>query len=377
MKTLLIILSLVPAFADAQICNPIGNVMIFSNYDGGVLNIDVDVNIPNLKIGVLTYEGVTINLSGAHVNNVTAVEYAGYNANNAHCGQVINTSINGAPVGAATNITFLPTATLANPNGYTSMVCSYSCNNNVSQGGCNTADQVEDYFATLFNGVVYAHDTQYGCWSGSKMVSAGGTCCPVIPFSSTPTSSNVTCNTACDGTASVSAVGGTPPYTYLWSFGGSTTNSINGLCAGTYTVTVTDDAGASVLHTVTITEPSAIDESTSAAGTSITAANTSAGISYQWLDCDANFAMINGASSQSFTPTTTGNYAVELTLNGCSDTSACTLIDYTGIEELLQGKKEFVKIVDFLGRETVFKPNTPLIYLFGDGTRVRVMRLEE
>lgn len=48
-----------------------------------------------------------------------------------------------------------------------------------------------------------------------------------------------------DGTASVTATGGTPPYTYLWS-NGATTANINGLGGGTYTVTVTDANGCPV-----------------------------------------------------------------------------------------------------------------------------------
>ena len=46
----------------SQVCNPAGNVIVFSNYDGskettlGRLNIVVDVNIPNLKIGICSYE---------------------------------------------------------------------------------------------------------------------------------------------------------------------------------------------------------------------------------------------------------------------------------------------------------------------------------
>ena len=64
-------------------------------------------------------------------------------------------------------------------------------------------------------------------------------------------------------------------------------------------------------------------------------------------------------------------------MNGCADTSACFLVDYTGIEELLQTEKELVKIVDFMGRETEYKPNTPLIFIYSDGTRKRVMKLED
>ncbi len=46
-----------------------------------------------------------------------------------------------------------------------------------------------------------------------------------------------------DGSATVSATGGVPGYTYLWSNGG-TTATITGLSAGTYDVTVTDANGA-------------------------------------------------------------------------------------------------------------------------------------
>jgi hypothetical protein len=53
------------------------------------------------------------------------------------------------------------------------------------------------------------------------------------------------------------------------------------------------------------------------------------------------------------------------------------MMNYTGIEELLQNEKKLVMIVDFMGRETEFKPNTPLIFIYSDGTRERVMKLEE
>lgn len=39
--------------------------------------------------------------------------------------------------------------------------------------------------------------------------------------------------------------------------------------------------------------------------------------------------------------------------------------------------KELIKIVDLLGRETEFKSNTPLIYIYSDGSTERVMELEE
>ena len=48
-----------------SICNPIGNLAVFSNYDGGILTINVDQNIPNLKIGICTYEPIQVSFTGA------------------------------------------------------------------------------------------------------------------------------------------------------------------------------------------------------------------------------------------------------------------------------------------------------------------------
>lgn len=45
--------------------------------------------------------------------------------------------------------------------------------------------------------------------------------------------------------------------------------------------------------------------------------------SYQWLDCNNGFAPIVGETNQSYTVTSNGSYAVEISLNGCVDTTAC------------------------------------------------------
>lgn len=63
------------------------------------------------------------------------------------------------------------------------------------------------------------------------------------------------CNNASAGTASVTASFGTSPYTYSWSTG-ATTQSIGGLHAGSYSVTVTDDSRCEKVVNFTITEPS-------------------------------------------------------------------------------------------------------------------------
>lgn len=98
---------------------------------------------------------------------------------------------------------------------------------------------------------------------GSNTVSAAGgvdiffaTLSPPPPLNASITASaNPTCDNGCNGSATVTATGGTPPYTYAWSPSGGTAATATGLCAGNYTVTVTDNAGASVVRNVSLTYP--------------------------------------------------------------------------------------------------------------------------
>ncbi|HHB78075.1 MAG TPA: hypothetical protein ENK85_02435, partial [Saprospiraceae bacterium] len=65
-----------------------------------------------------------------------------------------------------------------------------------------------------------------------------------------------TCDISDDGTAGVLAYGGTPPYTILWDDPAAQTWWVAyNLSAGTYSVTITDANGCSVVGTVTV-EPS-------------------------------------------------------------------------------------------------------------------------
>ena len=61
------------------------------------------------------------------------------------------------------------------------------------------------------------------------------------PLSLSTSSSDETINGACDGTATATVSGGIGPYNYSWDDPASQTNALaSGLCAGTYSVTVTD-----------------------------------------------------------------------------------------------------------------------------------------
>ena len=97
---------------------------------------------------------------------------------------------------------------------------------------------------------------------------------------------------------------------------------------------------------------------------------------YQWLDCDDNYAPIEGATDIVFTASQNGSYALEITFDACSDTSDCYDIDFVGISETNFIPKQIIKIIDLMGRETSFKPNTPLIYVYDDGSIKKVFSVE-
>ncbi|KGO78650.1 hypothetical protein Q763_17395 [Flavobacterium beibuense F44-8] len=55
----------------------------------------------------------------------------------------------------------------------------------------------------------------------------------------------------------------------------------------------------------------------------LTATEVSEGVTYQWIDCDNEDTPVEGATTQAFTPTLSGNYAVIITNDGCSVQSDC------------------------------------------------------
>jgi len=78
-----------------------------------------------------------------------------------------------------------------------------------------------------------------------------------------------------------------------------------------------------------------VDLGVSTTGQTITASATGGGVSYSWVDCNNGFAPINGQSAQSFTATTSGDYAVIVSQFGCLDTTACVNVTASGLSEAL------------------------------------------
>lgn len=136
-----------------------------------------------------------------------------------------------------------------------------------------------------------------------------------VPVAVTATIANtpVGCFGGNNGTATVTPTAGTAPYTYLWSNAGNTA-TINGLAAGTYTVTVTGTGGCTVSVSTTVAQPTALTVTLAATNPgcptlnngSITAtpAGGTGPFGYLWSNA-ANTATISNLVAGTYTVTVT------------------------------------------------------------------------
>lgn len=136
--------------------------------------------------------------------------------------------------------------------------------------------------------------------------------------------SSILCFGVCNATAQANPSGGTPPYTYTWSTAPVQNSQVaTGLCAGSYTVSVTDNIGCSNTGTINFTQPSSITVNSSqtnipcfggCSGIITTTASGGTGpLSYSWSP--------GGQTTTSLSALCIGGYTVKVTdLNSCSVT---------------------------------------------------------
>jgi hypothetical protein len=141
---------------------------------------------------------------------------------------------------------------------------------------------------------------------------------------------NVTCNGACNGAATVLASGGSGSYTYLWAPTGCNMQSCTNLCAGTYSVTVTDSLGCTSMQIFTITEPPAMVSVTTSFGINCSGACTGTAMVSTSGGTPAYTCVWapGGQTTTTITNLCAGTYTVTCTdANGCTTTSTTTLTE--------------------------------------------------
>ena len=131
------------------------------------------------------------------------------------------------------------------------------------------------------------------------------------------------CKDDCNGNVDISIGGGSGGYSYLWSTG-ATTQDIAGVCAGSYTVTVTDIVQASNTYLCTVSESWTVDEPTELTVITTNAGNTSCP---DGLTCDGEaLATANGGTTPYQFLWTSGETLAQAA-GLCSDTNWVTVTD--------------------------------------------------
>lgn len=131
--------------------------------------------------------------------------------------------------------------------------------------------------------------------------------------------SMVSCYGGSNGSASFTVSGGTNPYSYSWSNGG-TSSGVNNLPAGTYTLTVTDGKGCLTDSTIFIAQPSAINFNTAVIKnvSCFNGNNGQLGVSNYGGSAPYTYQWSNGATTANLSNLSAGSYTVTVSdLNAC------------------------------------------------------------
>lgn len=141
-----------------------------------------------------------------------------------------------------------------------------------------------------------------------------------------------TCNGDCNGAIQITATAITPPLSYLWNPGGITDEDPTGLCAGNYSVQLTDGAGCINFYDTTLTDPPLIqsnfniNEPTCGLCDGDIAANVTGGIT------PLNLSWSNGDTGSNTDSICAGVYdLVVLDANGCQQIFNTTVSNPNGL----------------------------------------------
>lgn len=130
-----------------------------------------------------------------------------------------------------------------------------------------------------------------------------------------------------DAQISVTPNNGTPPYELSWS-NGDTLNTVTNLASGSYTVTITDAAGAIAVATIVVAEPQPLTATITKIGSNLTAFATGGTPPYSYV-------WNNGATGQGNNGIGFGTYTVTITdSRGCVTTETFVFSSLNHTEEI-------------------------------------------
>ncbi|MCO6480930.1 MAG: T9SS type A sorting domain-containing protein, partial [Phaeodactylibacter sp.] len=179
----------------------------------------------------------------------------------------------------------------------------------------------------------------------------------------------IVCGPGANGEATVTATGGTPPYSYTWSTGEST-ESIGGLAEGAYSVVITDANGCTAMAEITIDVVDGLR--LEVVGRDVLChGNTSGSILATPFGGTPPyiFSWSNGATTNEITNLAAGSYSVTVTeADGCSTEATIVINEPPGLDLGLSGTDvNCAGDNDGTASATVAGGNPPYTYSWSNG----------
>ena len=161
-----------------------------------------------------------------------------------------------------------------------------------------------------------------GGTSGDDIYTYASSVTGINAISANETITNASCSTAADGSIQVNISGGVPGYTSSWSNGSSFTTSsytLSGLAAGTYSVTITDANGNSETENYTVGADVPFSINGSATGAFCVLNNGTLSTNVTGAAFPISFAWSTGAATSGISQLAAGTYGLTVTDGtGCS-----------------------------------------------------------
>jgi hypothetical protein len=253
--------------------------------------------------------------------------------------------------------------------------------NNISAISCNGANDGSiaisissggqiPFQYSVDNGVTFQNTNQFSSLSAGTyfvvvmdanlcLVNAIITLTEPLPLTATSTITDVSCYGDCDGNIQLFVSGGMPNYNQNWN--GADPNA---LCAGTFVCTITDSNSCVLSVSNTVIEPSQLTAQIIQNVNDLDAIANGGTLPY-------TFVWNTAETTPTITPTQNGTYWLIVSdNNGCTSDTVFIIFDNfpTSVLDLNANEKTLKRITDILGRETSFKENNTLFYLYDNGT---------